>query len=109
MLVLGTVSSGGGGVFKAQMSADNGVADPFTDVAGSGFTFSSTNSGHCLIIDLYRPQKRYVQFVTVRTGTANTTIQSVVAQTYHLGIAPEAPGTSVDNIVWLANSANGAA
>ena len=34
-ITLGTVSTGGSGLIKLQASADNGVADPFTDVMGS--------------------------------------------------------------------------
>lgn len=111
ILTLGTVASGGGGVFKLQSSMDNGVSDPFTDIAGSsgGFSFTSTNSGHALVIDVYRPQKRYLQAVVVRGSGGNTTIQSIVAVTYHLSAAPETPGTSVDNVVWLSNPGPGTA
>lgn len=108
-VVLGTVSTGGAGTIKLQMSADNGVSDPFTDIAGSGQAFTASNSGHAFVVDVYRPQKRYIQAVVVRGSGGNTVIQSIVAQTYHLAVAPELPGTNVDGVVWLSNPGPGAA
>jgi hypothetical protein len=106
---LGTVATGGSGVIKLQQSNDNGVSDPYADVAGSGQTFSATNSGHGFVVDVYRPQKQYFQVVIVRNGGGNTTIASIFALQYHVGVAPEAPGTNVDGVVWLNSPGPGAA
>ena len=45
----------------------------------------------------------------METGSGNTTIQSIVAVTYHLAVAPETPGTNVNGVVWLSNPGPGAA
>jgi hypothetical protein len=106
---LGTVNAGGGGVIKVQASNDNGVSDPFTDVAGSGQQFSAANSGQAFVTDIYRPQKQFLQVSLVLNGGGTTTVQSIFALQYHVGVAPEVPGTNVAGVVWLSNPGPGAA
>ena len=114
VVILGTVSSGGGGTIKVQHSADNNVTDPFTDIAGSGFVSAIGNTLQGAIIDIYRPQKRYLQVVILRGSGGNTVISSVFGLTYHVGYAPEMAGTTsttgnIANITWLSNPGSGAA
>jgi hypothetical protein len=107
-VVLGTVAAGGSGTIKIQMSADNNVADPWTDVAGSAQSYTSTNSAHAFVADIFKPQRRYLRVVVIRGAGGNTTIQSIVALQYHVGVAPENPGTNFDGVLWLANPGPGA-
>ena len=111
--VLGTVSTGATGQMKLQMSADNGVTDPFTDVAGTGILYTATNTLQGAVVDLNRPQKRYVQAVVVRGAGGNTVIAAITALSYHDNIAPNVPGGTsttgnIINVIWLNNAANGA-
>jgi hypothetical protein len=67
---------------KAQHSLDNGVDDAFADLAGSHVgPMLDTQSDLMLLLDVYRPQKRYVRPVVVR-GTADAAIDSVIAILY---------------------------
>lgn len=113
-VTLGTVSAGGAGTIKVQMSADNAVADPFADVANTGALYTSSNTLQGVVIDLYRPQKRYLQVQVVRGSGGNTVIASITALTYHGASQPLIPGTTsttgnVFNVIWLSNPGPGAA
>ncbi len=64
---------------KAQASLDNAATDPYSDIAGTNTGPAlDTDGGKLLLLDIHRPQKRYVQAV-VNRATANAVIQSVVA------------------------------
>ena len=63
---------------KAQQSSDNGVSDDFTDLAGSK-TVSGTGYD-VLIVDIQRPQKRYVRPYFLRG--ASSTVEAVWALQY---------------------------
>jgi len=111
-VTLGTVSTGGSGLIKLQASADNGVADPFADVMGSGVSYAVGNTLQGCVIDVYRPQKRYLQVQVIRGSGGNTVIASITALTYHLGVAPEIPGNTsttgqIFGINWLSNPGPG--
>lgn len=113
-VILGTVSTGGAGTIKLQHSSDNGVADPFADVMGSGFVYGIGNTLQGCVIDVYRPQKRYMQVVVVRGSGGNTVIGAIFAVTYHQGFAPLVPGVTsttgnIANVTWLSNPGSGAA
>jgi hypothetical protein len=116
LITLGTVSTNGAGLIKVQMSADNNVTDPFTDVAGSGIPWAVGNTLQTAVIDIYRPWKRYLQVVLLRTGGGNTVISAVTALTYHLGVAPgdsepipTATARNIINVNWLNSPGPGAA
>lgn len=100
---LGTVAAGGTGTIQLQSSEDNGVTDAYANIAATAQAFTSTNSGHAFVLDLSRPQKRYHQVAITRGGTGDTTIQSVTAFKYHVGVAPESPGTNVDGVLETTN------
>jgi hypothetical protein len=111
-VTLGTVSTGGTGLIKVQGSADNGVADPFADIAGTGVTYAIGNTLQGAVIDVYRPQKRYLQVQIVRGSGGNTVIASITALTYHGSVQPLVPGSTsttgnIMNVVWLSNPGPG--
>lgn len=111
---LGTVSTGGAGLIKVQMSADNAVADPFVDVQGTGTSYAVGNTLQGCVIEIYRPQRRYLQVQVIRGSGGNTVIAAIGALTFHVGVAPEVPGSTsttgnIFNVTWLANPGPGAA
>jgi hypothetical protein len=111
-ITLGTVSTGGSGLIKVQGSADNGVADAFADIAGTGVTYTASNTLQGAVIDLYRPQKRYLQVQVIRGSGGNTVIASITALTYHGSNQPLVPGVTsttgnIMNVVWLSNPGPG--
>lgn len=107
IIALGTVATGGGGLIKIQGSDDNGVADPFVDLQNTGVQYTSTQSGQGVIVDVYRPLKRYLQCVVMRGTGGNTTIQSIVALLYHLRQPPVALGTNFSLESWIAGPGPG--
>lgn len=68
---------------KAQQSDDNAGSDDYTDLEGSAQAIADTGSNKCLVLDVYRPRKRYVRAVVTR-GTANAVIDGVIAIKYGL-------------------------
>lgn len=64
---------------KAQSSTDNAT---WADIAGAvTANANDADSNKMLILEVYRPQQRYVRFV-VNRATANAVIDSVVAVQY---------------------------
>jgi hypothetical protein len=107
-IVLGAVSAGGTGLIKIQMSEDNGVSDPFIDVAQTGLTYTSVNSQQLGVIDIYRPQRQYLRVAIIRGTGGNTAITAILALAYHLQVAPVLLDTTVMNVIWLSNPGPGA-
>lgn len=81
---------------KAQQSNDNGVADPYADITGAATAAAAdTDSNKLLILDVYRPLKRFVRPV-VNRATANAAIDGVIALRYGAKRAPTTqPATDV--------------
>lgn len=66
---------------KAQQGALVAGGD-MADLAGTNVgPLADADSNKCLVLDIYRPQKRYVRPVVVR-GTANAVIDGVLAVQY---------------------------
>ena len=94
---------------KAQQSSDDGVADDFSDIKGSlSAAMADGDSNKILILDIYRPQKRYVRLV-VNRATANAVIDGVVAELYRAERAAIAKDADVSAQVILSNPAEGTA
>lgn len=73
---------------KAQQSSDNGVGDAWSDLAGTTVgPLADDDDNQCLILDVYKPQKRYVRCVVAR-ATANAVIDGVVADQYGPRVEP---------------------
>ena len=108
LIQMGTIASGGNGTIKIQMSADDGVTDPYVDVAGSGQNFTNANSTHLFVVDINRPQRRWWRVAVVRGSGGNTSINGIIALEYNLEVAPNEAGLNTDGVVWLANPGPGA-
>lgn len=76
---------------KAQQSSDNGSSDAFADLAGSLQSWADDDDGKCIVLDVKRPQERYVRPVLSR-GTANAVIDGIIAIQY----GPRTKDTSDD-------------
>lgn len=64
---------------KAQGSNDNGGSDPYADITGAATAAAAdADSNKLLILEVNRPQKRYIRCVVTR-GTANAVIDGVIA------------------------------
>jgi hypothetical protein len=85
---LGAVTNGSNVSLKAQQDTVN----PFTNAkdlsgANASFVAGASDSNKCVVLDLYRPTKRYIQAVLSPT-VQNTEILSVVAVLYQSGQKP---------------------
>lgn len=63
---------------KLQESTDNGVADTFADLAGTGQTVAADDDNQTFAIGIYRPNERYVRPVIDKDAT-NATAEVVLA------------------------------
>ena len=80
--LIGTILATAVTSIKAQQSSDDGAGDPYSDIAGSSVTIPDTGDDAAYFLDVIRPNKSWVRCVVVR-GTANATIDGVIAQQYN--------------------------
>ena len=67
-------------LLKAQQSSDDGSADSFGDLEGTGVVSGASPSNEDVILDIVRPTKRYVRPVAV--VDTSSTIESIWAIRY---------------------------
>lgn len=80
---------------KAQQSSDDGGSDAYSDLEGTSVgPLADADSNKALVLDVYRPQKRYLKCVVDR-GTANAVIDGVFAIKYGARKAPVSNGSTV--------------
>lgn len=72
---------------NVQQSSTAALAGSEADLLGSKITIAATDDDKCLLIDVYRPTKRYVNAIVLR-ATANSVINSIVAIQYGAAMAP---------------------
>jgi hypothetical protein len=65
---------------KAQQSDDDGSSDGYSDIIGSGVVSGASPSNEDVILDIFRPQKRYVKAVVV--VDTSSTVESIWAIQY---------------------------
>lgn len=90
----GALTAGAVTSLKAQQSSDNGVADAFADLKGTGVPLPDSGSNKVLILDVFRPRERYVRPVIDRE-TANAAIDGVYAILYGAAEEPVEHDASV--------------
>lgn len=93
---LGAITSTGTATCKLQQSSDNGVADGWSDIAGSSLVNtgdSATNKQ--LLLEVINPQKRYVR-VSITRATANVVIDGVIGCAFGLKAEAATQGSTVD-------------
>ena len=92
---------------KVTQADDSGISVNAEDLAGSGISLTpSTDDNKVVIVDVYRPSRRYLQ-LTILRGTANAVIDGVVAELYEGRLYPVAKDTTVKGQVLLASPAAG--
>ena len=74
-IVAGAVTS-----IKARQGAAANMSDG-ADLAGTAQTVADSDDNKVRVVDIYRPQERYVDLVTLR-ATQNSTIDFLVAELY---------------------------
>ena len=105
----GTITDTSVSYLKLQQSSDNGVADDFTDIAGSKTSWKTTgDSNNMVCVDVYKPQKRYVRPVIVR-GTANLALDGCVAELYNASYGAVTQDATMSKTTILSNPAEGTA
>lgn len=77
----GAITAGAVTSIKLQQSSDNGVADGFSDVAGSSVSVPDDGDNKVFYLDAYKPTKRYLKLLVVR-GTQNAVLDSIMAIQY---------------------------
>ena len=78
---------------KAQQGAASNLSDA-ADLAGSKIDIADSQSNKLAVLDIYRPQKRYLRMVVSR-ATQNAVIDGVVALQYKGKKAPVTQDASV--------------
>lgn len=81
ILGFGTIVATGVQGIKAQQSDDDGSSDAYGDLAGTLVSAADDDDDKLVMLDVYRPLKRWVRLVVTR-ATANSTIDLGVAIPY---------------------------
>lgn len=72
---------------KLQQSDDNGSVDGWSDLEGTSLTVADDDDNQIAILDVFRPQKRYVRPVVDR-GTQNAVVDCIIAVQYGPRVIP---------------------
>lgn len=92
MVAFGTLTATQVTSIKAQESADDST---WTDLAGTkSIELADTDGNKVLLLDVYRPNKRYIRVVVDR-GTANAVIDGAWALLYENNLEGTAQSTDV--------------
>lgn len=66
----GTITAEATTAIKIQQSSDNGVADAYADLAGTGISVADDADGQTFGIEIIRPRERYLRCVVTRADEA---------------------------------------
>jgi hypothetical protein len=85
---------------KAQQSDDDGATDAYSDLEGSlTGPFADADAGKALVLEIHRPQKRYVRPV-INRATANAAIACVICELFNASHVPaDQDATVVDQTI----------
>lgn len=104
----GTITSGAATTIKVQQGTDSGGSD-MADLAGSKVTVADTDDNKLALVEVYRPQERYVRVVVTR-ATQNSVIDSAWAiQTSPRVNPPTQDSTTVITPTFVNSPAEGTA
>jgi hypothetical protein len=82
----GAITDGTTGI-KAQ-DGDNSALSDAADLAGSAVTEAITDDNKCVILDIFKPLKRYIRPVALRSGATGAVIDSIIAVQYSPRVKP---------------------
>lgn len=86
--LVSTIASSGTVTCKVQGSANESASpDDFTDLAGSAVAYTDSDDNKVAIIEVDKPQYRYLRLV-VTTATANGTIDGAICVQTHAKAEP---------------------
>jgi hypothetical protein len=92
---MGALTAGQVTSLKAQGSNDNGGSDPYADITGAATgNAADGDSNRVLVLEVIRPQKRWIRCV-VNRATQNAVIDGVVAEQYGAKKQPAAQSADV--------------
>ncbi|MGW8256006.1 MAG: hypothetical protein ACWGMZ_00820 [Thermoguttaceae bacterium] len=94
IVALGACASSATGTVKAQQSSDDGSADTFADLLGTGMTYDQDSDNKLLVLEIVEPRERYVRCAIARAA-ANSAIDSVIAIQTRPGDEPVTQGATV--------------
>lgn len=104
----GTITTGAVTSVKASMGNQSGGGD-LTDIAGSSITVADDDDNQIVVLEIVKPQKRYVRPIIVR-GTQNAVVDGIVAVLTRAHKQPTTDDTStVVGRKTLVSPANGTA
>lgn len=105
----GTITSGAATSIAASMLDTSSPTPGTDDVAGSKITVVDTADDTIFILDIVKPQKRYVR-PFVKRATQNAVLNCIIAEQYaHAGKMPITKDTSVTGQTILVDPINGTA
>lgn len=78
IIALGAITATGVVTVKAQQSSDDGNTDPYADLIDASVAFADTDGNKLAILEIAKPQKRYVRVSIARTA-ANSALDGVLA------------------------------
>ena len=105
--VLGTLASGAVTGLKVQMGNESNLSDA-ADLVGTAVSMTDSDDNKLLVLDIHRPAERYVRAVVTR-GTADATIDGVIAIQYGARILPTSQDSTVAGIETHVSPAEGTA
>lgn len=103
----GAITATGVQGLKAQQGVQPDLSDG-ADLAGSLVAVPDTGSNKCAVLDVYRPQERYLRPVVTR-ATANAVIDGVVAIKYKARSKPTVQAATVAASKLIVSPAEGTA
>lgn len=107
VVAFGAITATGVQGLKAQQGAQSNLSDG-ADLEGSLVSVADTGSNKCAVLDIYRPQERYLRPVVTR-GTANAVIDSVIAIKYNSKSKPTVQAAAVAASKLIVSPAEGTA
>lgn len=93
-ILIGTITAGGTVTVKAQQSSDDGSADAYADLEGTGIVLDDTNSNKVVVLEVIEPREEYVRPVVLRSG-ANAVLDGILAVQHAASKEPVTHAASV--------------
>lgn len=81
IVTFGAIVTNGVQSIKLQQSSDDAAADDYSDIEGTSQTVADDADNTTFLIDVFRPQKRYLKCIVGR-ATQNATVGAVIAIPY---------------------------
>lgn len=97
LCAVGVMAASSSVTLQVQQSSDDGSTDTYADVAGTEIaTSADTDDNKVLLIDVFRPQERYLRVQTIRGDGGNSTLDGLFALLYRPLQAGVTQGATVE-------------